>query len=122
MPIVVAGLTDNGDWEQINLSEQRADAPILLLAHRPEKWDMYVSATKTQPLVAFSGHAHGGQIRIFGKGLYAHGAGYFPKYTNGLYEGKDINTYMVVSRGLGNSDFPIRAYNRYHLPLATILL
>ena len=58
------------------------------------------------------GHAHGGQWRIpFTKiGLYAPGQGLFPEYTSGVHEkGK---TAMVISRGLGNSEFPLRLFNR----------
>jgi predicted MPP superfamily phosphohydrolase len=65
-----------------------------------------------------SGHAHGGQIRIAGHGLFAPGQGFFPKYTEGMYE-KD-GTVMVVSRGLGNSSFPFRIFNRPELIEVTL--
>jgi predicted MPP superfamily phosphohydrolase len=35
--------------------------------------------------------------------------GFFPKYTKGIYRLAD--TEMVVSRGLGNSNFPLRLFN-----------
>ncbi len=59
-----------------------------------------------------SGHAHGGQWRIpfTGVGLYAPGQGVFPKLTAGVHaRGK---TKMIISRGLGNSEFPLRLFNR----------
>jgi len=80
----------------------------ILLAHRPE----YISEYSSYNLdLIFSGHAHGGQVRLpFIGGLVAPGQGVFPKYTNGKYE--IDNTSMVVSRGLGNSLFPQRLFNR----------
>ena len=80
----------------------------ILLSHRPELIDIYASFNIN---LVFSGHAHGGQIRIpFIGGIIAPNQGLFPIYTSGLYEVK--NTKMVVSRGLGNSAFPIRINNR----------
>ncbi len=88
----------------------------LLLAHRPEKFDIYAQAGYN---LVLSGHAHGGQWRlpIIG-GLYAPHQGIFPKYTSGLHvKGK---TGMVVSRGLGNSLFPLRLGNRPELVVITL--
>lgn len=45
-----------------------------------------------------SGHAHGGQIRILGRGVFSPGQGLFPKYTKGIYEGR-----LVVSAGCSNT-------------------
>ena len=80
----------------------------ILLSHRPEMIDEYSS--KGYDLV-FAGHAHGGQWRVpFIGGLYAPHQGVFPKFTAGIH--KKGNTNMVISRGLGNSSFPIRLNNR----------
>lgn len=68
----------------------------LLLCHHPEYYEKYL-LDKDIDLI-LSGHAHGGQIRLFGKGLLAHGQGLFPKYTSGVYDGK-----IVVGRGLANT-------------------
>lgn len=82
-----------------------------LLTHRSEKMPLYM---KHNIDLVFSGHSHGGQIRIpLIGGLYAPGQGIFPKYTCGLYV--KGNTSMVVSRGLGNSIFPLRILNRPEL-------
>ena len=84
-------------------------SPKILLAHEPQFFEKY--ANYGYDLV-LCGHAHGGQWRIpFTKiGLYAPGQGTFPKYTAGVHEkGK---TAMVISRGLGNSEFPLRLFNR----------
>lgn len=87
----------------------------ILLAHMPHHVQRYAQAGF--PLV-LSGHAHGGQWRIFGRGLYAPGQGLFPKLTSGVHTcGK---TKLVISRGLGNSKFPLRLFNRPELVILTL--
>lgn len=93
--------------------------PLLLLAHRPEKWAQYLEDT-LPPFITFAGHAHGGQVRIFGQGLYSPGQGALPKYDSGLYRQGD--NYMIVSRGLGDSVTSYRLFDSYHLPVAEIYL
>ena len=79
----------------------------VLLAHRPEYFDVYAGKVD----LVLSGHAHGGQFIIpFVGGLVAPGQGLLPKYYDGLYEIE--TTSMVVSRGIGNSIFPFRVNNR----------
>ncbi|MGL6106113.1 metallophosphoesterase [Romboutsia sp.] len=96
-------------------SESVSDLNILL-SHRPEL--LYIYARQGIDLV-FAGHAHGGQIRLpFTDGLFAPGQGILPKSTSGVH--KDKNTEMVVSRGLGNSLFPFRVFNRPELVVTTL--
>ena len=81
----------------------------ILLAHEPQYIENY---SKYQVDLVFSGHAHGGQVRIpfIDRGLVAPGQGLFPKYTEGVHE---VNgTTLIVSRGLGNSIAPVRVFNR----------
>lgn len=119
--IAVVGLSDNFAYNSNNiLALDGITAPILLLAHRPERWKEYLSYSQNPPLLTFAGHAHGGQFKIFGKGIYAPAQGFFPKYFDGLYA--ENNRYMVVSRGLGNSIIPIRLYNKNHIPFVEIYL
>ncbi len=94
---------------QTKLSDMAlADTYCVLLSHRPETFKAYV--TENIDLV-LSGHAHGGQIRLpFIGGLLAPNQGFFPRYDGGLYS--ENNTTMVVSRGIGNSIFPVRFNNR----------
>jgi predicted MPP superfamily phosphohydrolase len=88
----------------------------ILLSHRPELFDLYCENNID---LVFAGHAHGGQIRIpFIGGLVAPNQGLFPKYTSGSYS-KDSTT-MFVSRGLGNSIFPVRIFNRPEIVAVTL--
>lgn len=80
----------------------------ILLSHRPELFDLYTSENID---LAFAGHAHGGQIRLpFIGGLVAPDQGLLPEYTNGAY--RQNESTLIVSRGLGNSIFPLRIFNR----------
>ncbi len=67
----------------------------ILLCHHPEYYSRYLSHTSIDLIL--SGHAHGGQWRIFGRGFYAPGQGFFPKLTSGVHDGR-----LVISRGLAN--------------------
>lgn len=88
----------------------------VLLSHRPEKMRLYVEQGID---LVFAGHAHGGQFRLpLVGGLAAPDQGFFPKYTSGLYT--EGSTSMVVSRGLGNSIFPLRLFNRPELVVVTL--
>lgn len=79
----------------------------ILLSHRPESFDIYVEKKIDLTL---SGHAHGGQVRLpLIGGILAPNQGFFPYYDSGLYE-KNTSA-MIVSRGIGNSTFPIRVNN-----------
>ncbi|MBS4219464.1 metallophosphoesterase [Bacillus sp. FJAT-49711] len=101
--------------DEILLDDQK-DSFKLLLSHRPEVFDVY--AIKHIDVV-FTGHAHGGQVRIPGiGGLIAPGQGWFPKYTSGLHE--KGNTHMIVSRGLGNSIIPFRVLNRPEIVIVNL--
>lgn len=70
----------------------------LLLAHNPNYFESY---SKSKVALVFSGHTHGGQFRLFKRGLIAPGEGLFPKYAGGLYQIDE--SYMINSRGLGNN-------------------
>ena len=76
----------------------------LLLCHHPEYWPRVVRPLPVD--LTLSGHAHGGQIRLFGQGLFAPGQGLLPRYTSGVHEGR-----LVISRGLANTTRIPRLFN-----------
>ncbi len=85
----------------------------ILLCHHPEYYEAFIRPYKVD--LVLSGHAHGGQWRFFGRGVYAPGQGLFPKYTSGLYEER-----LLVGRGLDGRRFPPRICNKRELILLTI--
>ncbi len=98
------------------LAEKSGESFKILLAHRPEMIDIY-SALEID--LVLSGHAHGGQINIPGKGgIIAPGQGWFPDFYEGLYEVGE--TQMIVNRGLGNSAFPFRINNKPEIIIAEL--
>ena len=70
--------------------------------------------------IAFTGHAHGGLIRIpkLG-GLYSNGEGFLPKLTAGV-ETMEDGAQVVISRGLGNSGYVPRINNQPELVVVDI--
>lgn len=88
----------------------------LLLAHRSEFAADYA---KYGVDIVYTGHAHGGQIRIPGVGgLIDHQGHLFPNYLEGII--KTGETEQVISRGLGNSLFPARVFNRPEIVVTTL--
>ena len=81
----------------------------ILLVHRPELLRVYAEYNID---LAITGHAHGGQVRIpfLGGVIAPNQVGLFPEFDAGYYLKE--NTQMVLSRGLGNSLFPVRINNR----------
>lgn len=93
------------------------NAFAVLLAHEPQYLEEYAEAGFD---FAFAGHAHGGQIRLpFTDGLYAPGQGVLPKLTSGIRHHEDMA--LVISRGLGNSTFPFRVFNRPEIVTVKLL-
>lgn len=79
----------------------------ILLSHHPEYYDLALKDKNIDLIV--SGHAHGGQIRLFGQGLFAPGQGFFPKYTTGIHNN------MIIGRGMKNTSPVPRLFNEPEL-------
>ena len=88
----------------------------ILLAHNPLIFEEYA---KYNVNLIFSGHVHGGMIRlpIIGA-ILSPERKFFPKYNNGIYRVKD--KIMIVSRGLGHSRPGIRIKNKPELISITL--
>lgn len=79
----------------------------IFLAHNPLYFKEY---TKWGANLVFSGHVHGGMIRLpFLGGVISPMLHLFPRYDRGLFEVS--NQYMILSGGLGNHTFKIRVNN-----------
>lgn len=123
--VQIAGIND--PLYEVELAEEDAtreafseagfsDNFTLLLAHRPEMIAIYAENNID---MVFSGHAHGGQLRLPGLGgLIAPGQGWFPTMTEGIFERG--STQLVLSRGIGNSGFPLRLFNRPEVVAVTL--
>ena len=88
----------------------------VVLSHRPSLMEEYGESGAD---LVFSGHAHGGQVRMPLIGpLFAPDEGALPDYTAGTYLAGE--TWVVVSRGLGNgTPFP-RLWNAPELVVVTM--
>lgn len=114
------GMDDNSLQANIlkTLADDAADDFQVLLAHEPQ----YLESSYAESGVdlVFSGHAHGGQFRIpfLHQGIWSPDQGFFPKMTEGSFTEGD--TTMYVSRGLGNSAFPLRLCNHPEIVSVTV--
>lgn len=119
--ITVFGIDDpdSGEDQFSKVSGTNGEGYTILLTHRPEKIDDYLSGPFD---LIVSGHAHGGQWRLPGliNGLYAPNQGLFPQYAGGRY---DFGTQVfLVSRGLARESTRIpRLFNPPELVIADLV-
>ena len=102
------------------LGECPNDAPVLLIAHDATGFKKYA---RWGAKIIFSGHIHGGLIRlpILG-GLLSPDRVFFPKYSAGLYkhsELRDKESQMYVTRGLGSGQL-FRFFNPPEIAILTL--
>ncbi len=101
-----SGLINNGGKPKLEFLTDfcSCQAPKILLCHHPEYYKKYLLDMDIDLIV--SGHAHGGQWRFFGRGVFAPGQGLFPKYTSGVHGNR-----LVISRGLKKGGTIPRIFN-----------
>ncbi len=92
--VYIGGLSTKYDLNWLEMFCALPDYKVLI-SHHPEYYPKFLKTRNIDLILA--GHAHGGQIRLFGRGLFAPGQGLFPKYTSGVYDNK-----LIVSRGIAN--------------------
>lgn len=99
------------------LGRPKKDEFNILLAHNPLNFEAYVQWGSD---LTFSGHVHGGAVRLpFLGGILSPEIAFLPKYKEGTYAKN--NSIMVVSRGLGNSSMPVRAFNSPEIVVTTLV-
>jgi len=110
--IVIGGVSSEYDIYFID-KFSKSDRFRLMLCHHPEYYGKCVALGDADLIV--SGHAHGGQWRMFGKGVFSPGQGLFPKYTHGIYDNK-----LIVGRGLANHTWVPRINDPFEIMFVTL--
>jgi len=98
----------------MDLPRDSQQEPKILLTHHPQFFEKYLVNAETRADLTLTGHAHGGQVilPLFG-GVFAPGQGFNPKYDFGLFASDQYpDSRMILTRGVGNSTFPLRINNR----------
>lgn len=99
-------LTQDEEQKKIELDFandfENTDRLKILINHIPTQWVDWDYINIYPVDIVFSGHYHGGAIRIpiIDQGLYAPYVGWFPPYTKGLFSGTQAK--CVLSTGLGS--------------------
>lgn len=75
---------------------RRPEGEVMLIAHNPLFAEVYAEWGAD---TVFSGHVHGGAVRLFGIGMLSPERKFFPRYSKGVYTVGRMK--MLVSAGLG---------------------
>ncbi|WP_297127869.1 metallophosphoesterase [uncultured Eubacterium sp.] len=92
----------------------------IVLSHFPENFENVREMNYSQYDfdLQLSGHAHGGQFCLpFIGPVFSPGQGLFPKYAKGSFGDRPK---LIVSRGLGNAEFPFRLFNHPEINVINI--
>ncbi|MBR1762280.1 MAG: metallophosphoesterase [Eubacterium sp.] len=92
----------------------------IVLSHFPENFEGISELNYSQYDfdIQLSGHAHGGQVILpFIGPVYSPGQGLFPKYARGSLGERPK---LIISRGLGNAEFPFRLFNHPEINIIRI--
>lgn len=92
----------------------------IVLSHFPENFEGVKENNYSQYDfdLQLSGHAHGGQFILpFIGPIFSPGQGFMPKYARGSFGDRPK---LIVSRGLGNAEFPLRLFNHPEINVITL--
>ncbi|MBQ9229431.1 MAG: metallophosphoesterase [Eubacterium sp.] len=92
----------------------------LVLSHYPENFAAVKENNYSQYGfdLQLSGHAHGGQFNLpFIGPVFSPGQGLRPQYAKGSFGKKPM---LIVSRGIGNAEFPFRLFNHPEINIITV--
>lgn len=99
---VLAEEWQDGSEQRFMEQFENTDRFKILLSHMPEGLLLWKSMERWDVDLVFSGHVHGGQIRLpFIGGIYDPEEGFFPTYTKGMFVCG--HGTMILSGGLGSS-------------------
>ena len=108
------------DMEQYFREFERSGGFRIVLSHCPENFEgvEQLNYSNYDFDLQLSGHAHGGQfiLPIIGP-VYSPGQGIHPKYARGSFGERPK---LIVSRGLGNAEFPFRLFNHPEINVITL--
>lgn len=115
----------NGTFEYKDMSQYFKQLDELggykiVLSHFPENFEGVKEMNYSQYDfdLQLSGHAHGGQFCLpFIGPVYSPGQGLKPKYAKGSFGNRPK---LIVSRGLGNAEFPFRLFNHPEINVINI--
>lgn len=101
---VLAGIADSSLGSFNAYPAFTDEVPVIMLAHEPQYYSLYYDLGAD---LVLTGHVHGGQIIIPGKGgVLSPDFTFFPEFYEGMHDFGNMR--LIVSRGLGNSVAPVR--------------
>ena len=118
--VTLCGLDDPTRGEpRADLALDEATGTRIVLMHSPEG----LAAIGERPFdLAFAGHTHGGQIALpWGTPVLVPGGELNRRYCSGAFQLDEVTSrWLVVSRGVGCSTIPVRAFAPPEVHLCTI--
>ena len=96
-----------------DVGKAEKDKYNIRITHNPNDFDTYSSWGAD---LIFTGHTHGGMVRLFDVGIISTDRTLFPQYDGGLYYSGD--SVMINSRGLSRGHVGVRLFNRPEIVVA----
>ena len=110
-------MTDEYVHKCLGDSPEHKHSIPLLISHNP---DSFEACAKWGAEYVFSGHNHGGFVRLpFIGGVIASNYRLFPKYSAGIYKSREHKSTMILSKGLGTHTIKFRLFNKPEIMVIT---